>query len=214
MIATSTQTEAREEELELSEPLAAPAVDTERIEQAVREILLAVGDDPERPGLVDTPSRVARAYQEIFAGLGSDPGEHLSRVFDESSGELVLLRDISFFSMCEHHLLPFYGRAHVAYLPDGRRVVGLSKLARTVEVFARRPQVQERMTGQIADAIDRHLSAHGVLVVVEGRHMCMQMRGVRSTDGAMITTAARGIYAVDPAARAEVMALIDGQRRS
>lgn len=188
-------------------------IDHERIEQAIREILLAVGEDPDRPGLLETPARVARAYRELFSGLRTDPAEHLGRVFQESCDELVLLRDISFFSVCEHHLLPFTGRAHVAYLPDGRQVVGLSKLARTFEAFARRPQVQERLTAQVADALVEHLRPRGVLVVVEAEHMCMKMRGVRNPAGTMVTTAARGVYRDDPGARAEVLALMDIQRR-
>lgn len=188
----------------------ASGVDLRRAERAVRELLLAVGEDPSRDGLVDTPRRVAKMYGEIFRGLSTDPSEHLHRVFEESCDEVVLLRDIDFHSLCEHHLLPFHGKAHVAYLPR-RRVVGLSKLARTVEAYARRPQLQERMTRQIVDAIMEHLSPLGALVVVEAEHMCMKMRGVQKPNGVMVTSASRGILKSDPAARREVMSLITGR---
>ncbi len=206
--------DARDDMDALQRPSTAPAgVDTDRIAAAVREILHAVGDDPDREGLVDTPDRVARAYGELFGGLRQDPGRHLERVFDEQDAGLVLLRDIDFFSLCEHHLLPFYGRAHVAYLPSDGKVVGLSKLARTVDVYARRPQVQERLTRQIADALEQHLQPLGVAVVIESEHMCMKMRGVGKPHGLMVTTAVRGCYADDAAARVEVMQLIQSPRR-
>lgn len=210
MIAQALQTIPTEQTDFRVVPVETPpqAVDYPRIENAVREILLAVGENPARPGLVDTPARVARAYAELMSGLRTDPSEHLQRVFPAECGELVLLRDIAFSSLCEHHLLPFTGKAHVAYLPDGNQVVGLSKLARTVETFARRPQMQERLTAQVADAIQQHLNPQGVLVVVEGEHMCMKMRGVRNGGGMMVTTAARGIYKEDPAARREVLAMM------
>jgi len=178
---------------------------------AVRELLLAVGEDPDREGLQDTPRRVARMYRELFQGLATDPSVHLKRVFHEPCDEVVLLRDIDFYSLCEHHLLPFHGRAHVAYLPDGK-VVGLSKLARTVDAFARRPQVQERMTTQIAEALMEHLKPRGVVVIVEAEHLCMKMRGVRKPNGVMVTSAIRGIFRDDAAARAEVMSLINSRR--
>ena len=183
---------------------AAPAaagrpVDHARIARAVREILVAVGEDPDRDGLLDTPKRVAKAYAEMFRGLSEDVGDHLARTFEQSSGELITVTNINFFSVCEHHLLPFHGQAHVAYLPKHGRVVGLSKLARTVEVFARRPQLQERLTDQIADALVEHLDAAGVVVMVEGEHMCMKMRGVKSHDARMTTFARRGVHRLDEA---------------
>lgn len=185
-----------------------PPFDCERAERAVRELLLAVGEDPDREGLLDTPGRVARAYQELFAGLREDAGAHLARTFEQESEDLVTLGDIEFSSFCEHHLLPVFGRAHVAYLPSNRRVVGLSKLARTVEVYARRPQLQERMTAQIADALMEHLDPRGALVVVEAEHMCMRMRGVRKQSPVMRTTAARGVFECDPQLRLETLTLL------
>ena len=154
-------------------------VDVPRIERAVREILAAIGDDPDREGVADTPNRVARAYGELFAGLNEDAGEHLARQFDQEQAgdDVVLLRNIQFTSMCEHHLLPFTGRAHVAYLPDHGKVTGLSKLARTVDVFARRPQLQERLTAQIAEALQEHLDPRGVAVMIEAEHSCLKLRG-------------------------------------
>lgn len=184
----------------------------DRAEQAVRDLLLAVGEDPDREGLRDTPRRVARMYRELFAGMNADPAKHLQRVFHERYDEIVLLRDINFFSLCEHHLLPFHGVAHVAYLPDGK-VVGLSKLARTVDAFARRPQVQERMTCQIADALMEHLHPKGVAVVVEAEHLCMKMRGVQKPNGMMVTSALRGLFKENAASRAEVMGLIRDRSR-
>ena len=176
---------------------AAPSVDQARIARAVREILAAVGEDPDRDGLLDTPKRVAKAYAEMFSGLRQDASDHLARTFEQASGELITVTNINFFSVCEHHLLPFHGQAHVAYVPNHGRVVGLSKLARTVEVFARRPQLQERLTDQIADALVEHLDASGVVVMVEGEHMCMKMRGVKSHDARMTTFARRGVYRTD-----------------
>ena len=186
------------------------AVDHGRIERAVREILLAVGEDPDREGLLDTPARVARVYAETFAGLRQDAGVHLGRTFEhEASGDdVVLLRNIEFASMCEHHLAPFLGRAHIAYLPSGGKVTGLSKLARTVDVFARRPQLQERLTSQIADALVEHLQARGVAVLIEGEHLCMRVRGARKNDAEMVTTAMRGVYTEDRELRREVLALL------
>lgn len=183
-------------------------VDLDRIERAVREILLAIGENPDRDGLLDTPARVARAYRDLFAGLRQDPAAPLGTVFREATEGDVIVRGIEFFSVCEHHLLPFFGQAHVAYRPAGGRVVGLSKLVRTVEVFARRPQVQERLTGQVADALMRHLRPAGALVVVEAQHMCMAMRGVGKTGSTTLTTAARGVFETDVAARNEILRLL------
>jgi GTP cyclohydrolase I len=187
-------------------------VDTARAEAAVRELLLAVGEDPDRPGLRDTPGRVARAYAETFAGLWQDPGEILATVFDEDHDELVLVKDIPMYSTCEHHLVPFHGAAHVGYIPgvDGR-VTGLSKIARLVDVYARRPQVQERMTRQIADAVDEHLKPRGVLVVIEAEHLCMGMRGIRKPGSITVTSAVRGIIRDNAATRAEAMGLVLGR---
>jgi GTP cyclohydrolase I len=187
-------------------------VDMPRARAAVRELLLALGEDPERCGLIETPARVARAFREALAGREQDPGAHLSRTFDEGAGGLVLLRDIRFSSLCEHHLLPFVGRAHVAYLPASR-VVGLSKLARTVETYARRLQVQERLTAEVADALVEHLDARGALVVVEAEHFCMRVRGVNQPESTMVTLAARGAYERDEVARREVLALLRGPGR-
>jgi GTP cyclohydrolase IA len=183
-------------------------VDHARIEKAVREILLAVGEDPDRNGLLETPARVARMYAEMFAGLHSDPGRHLERVFEETYDELVLVRDISFNSMCEHHLLPFIGVAHVGYLPRGK-VVGLSKLARVVDEISRRPQVQERMTHQVANLIYEQLDAKGVVVVIEAEHTCMSIRGIRKPGALTITSAVRGICKSNESTRAEVLSLIN-----
>lgn len=184
------------------------AVDQARAERAVRELLIAVGEDPEREGLVDTPSRVARAYAEIFAGLDQSATDVLDKTFAIDHDELIILRDIELYSTCEHHLVPFHGVAHVGYIPskDGR-VTGLSKLARLVEIFARRPQVQERLTSQIADALVEHLHVQGVIVVVQAEHLCMSMRGIRKPGASTITSAVRGQLR-DPATRAEAMALM------
>jgi GTP cyclohydrolase I len=182
-------------------------IDPPRAERAVRELLLALGEDPQRPGLQDTPARVARMYRELFAGLDEDPARHLERTFGEPYDEIVLLKDINFSSLCEHHLLPFMGTAHVAYLPSDR-VVGLSKLARTVDAFARRPQIQERLTCQIADALMEHLDAKGALVVIESEHLCMKIRGVGKPNSTTVTSAVRGIFKSNAAARAEAMALL------
>lgn len=188
------------------EPIA--PFDAPRLERAFREVLLAMGEDPDREGLRDTPARVARAYAELFAGMTEDAGIHLSRTFAQEGDDPVLLRDIELVSFCEHHFLPVFGRAHVAYVPRGGRVVGLSKLARTVEVFARRPQLQERMTAQIADALVEHLEPAGALVVVEAEHMCMKLRGVRKREPVMTTRAVRGVFAEDGELRRETMALL------
>jgi GTP cyclohydrolase I len=190
---------------------AVPAYDAARAEAAVRELLLAVGEDPEREGLRDTPARVARAYQEIFAGLRQDPRDVLSATFDIGHEEMVLVKDIEVYSTCEHHLVPFHGVAHVGYIPGPTgRVTGLSKLARLVDVYARRPQVQERMTGEIADALVEVLEPRGVLVVVECEHLCMSMRGVRKPGSRTVTSAVRGQMR-DPATRAEAMSLVLGR---
>jgi GTP cyclohydrolase I len=188
----------------------AEQIDTARIERAVREILVAIGEDPDRPSLCDTPARVARMYAELFAGMYTDPSRHLSRPFAERYDELVLVRDISFNSMCEHHLLPFMGVAHVGYLPNGK-VAGLSKLARVVEEISRRPQVQERMTHQIADLINVELDAKGVVVVLEATHTCMTIRGVRKPGSLTVTSAVRGLFKTNQSSRAEAMALIYGK---
>ena len=178
------------------------------MERAVREILAAVGEDPDRNGLLETPARVARMYAELFSGLHLDPRRHLRRVFDESFDELVLVRDISFNSMCEHHLLPFLGKAHLGYLPKGK-IVGLSKLARVVEEVSRRPQVQERMTHLIADMMAEELDAKGVIVVLEAEHSCMSIRGIRKPGAVTITSAVRGLFKTNQSSRAEVMSLIN-----
>jgi GTP cyclohydrolase I len=188
------------------------SVDLERIEKNVREILEAIGEDPERNGLLDTPRRVAKMYSELFEGLGSDPAEHLKVVFEEEHDEMVMVRDIPFTSLCEHHLVPFMGRAHVAYIPGpSGRITGLSKLARTVEGFARRLQVQERMTSQIADALDSALEPQGALVVIEAEHLCMAMRGVRKPGTVTVTSAVRGIFRTDVSTRNEALAFIHGR---
>ena len=189
------------------------AVDQPRAEAAVRELLLAIGEDPDREGLVETPARVARAYGEFFAGLALDAGEVLSKTFQIEHEEMILVRDIEVYSMCEHHLVPFHGVAHVGYIPgkDGR-VTGLSKLARLVEMYARRPQVQERLTTQVADALTTHLAAQGVIVVVECEHLCMSMRGIRKPGSRTITSAVRGQLR-NPATRAEAMSLLLGGKR-
>lgn len=171
-------------------------VDQEKIKEAVKLLLEGIGEDTGREGLLETPDRIARMYSEIFAGMDEDAHEHLSRVFTVDHNEMVLEKDIVFYSMCEHHMMPFYGKAHVAYIPDGR-VVGLSKLARTVEVYARRLQIQERMTGQIADAIMRELEPQGVMVVLEAEHMCMTMRGVKKPGSKTVSIAARGVFERD-----------------
>jgi GTP cyclohydrolase IA len=194
-------------------PPAAGPVDQERIERAVREILLAVGEDPERDGLLDTPARVARMYAEQFAGLRQQPEDVLTTVFDAEHDEIVLVRDIEIYSMCEHHLLPFFGKAHIGYIPNGKgEITGLSKLARLADVYARRPQVQERMTCEIADALMRILEPRGVLVVLECEHLCMSMRGVRKPGATTVTSAVRGIFRKEARTRAEAMSLLFGNR--
>jgi GTP cyclohydrolase I len=187
-------------------------VDHDRIERAVREILVAVGEDPDREGLLETPARVARMYAEIFSGLHKDPSIHLKRVFTENYDEIVLVRDIEFHSMCEHHLLPITVKAHVGYLPNGK-VVGLSKLARVVDEVARRPQVQERMTETIANMIEEKLGARGVVVMIESSHSCMSMRGIRKAGASCTTSAMRGVFRENLSSRAEILGLILNQSR-
>lgn len=190
------------------DPATLPPFDHERAQAAIRELLLAAGEDPERDGLKDTPARVARMYAEIFAGLRQRPEDVLTTTFDIAHDELVLVRDIELWSQCEHHLVPFFGRAHVGYIPaEGGRITGLSKLARLVDVYAKRPQVQERLTTQIADALDRILKPQGIIVVLEAEHLCMAMRGVRKPGSRTTTSAVRGQLR-DPATRAEAMSLI------
>ena len=194
-------------------PATAPTVDLPRIEAAVTEILLAIGEDPARDGLVETPARVARMYAEVFAGLHEQAGDHLNVTFAADHDEMVMVRDIPCYSFCEHHLIPFHGKAHVAYIPgvDGR-ITGLSKVARLVDAYAKRPQVQERLTAQIADEVERTLQPRGVLVVVEAEHLCMSMRGVRKPGATTVTSAVRGLFRSNPATRAEAMAFVHASR--
>ena len=189
---------------------ATQVVDHPPIEAAVREILTAVGENPDREGLLETPARVARMYAEMFSGLHDDPRRHLGKAFTEKYDELVLVRDIAFHSMCEHHLLPFMGHAHIGYIPNGR-VLGLSKLARVVEAVSHKPQVQERMTEQIADLLEHDLGAKGVAVVLEASHTCMTIRGVRKPGSLCVTSAMKGIFRDNVSSRAEVMSLINGK---
>ena len=186
------------------------AMDLDKVEEGVRLILEGIGEDPQREGLEKTPERVARMYAECFAGLEEDPAQHFETTFDEHSEELIILRDIPFYSMCEHHLAPFFGKANIAYIPaaDGR-ICGLSKLARLVEVFARRPQVQERLTSQIADTLMKELNPQGVIVVIEAEHLCMNMRGVKKPGSKTVTRAVRGLFKQDKAATNEALALIN-----
>lgn len=183
-------------------------IDAKRIEHAVTELLLAIGEDPSRDGLVDTPARVARAYQEIFSGIHVDPAQALTTNFDLGHEELVLVKGIEFYSICEHHLLPFFGVAHIGYIPGfGGKITGLSKLARVVDLYAKRPQVQERLTTQIADAIEEKLQPTGVVVIMEAQHLCMSMRGIKKTNALTVTSTTRGSLKDEPA-RSEVMNLI------
>jgi GTP cyclohydrolase IA len=194
------------------EPGSLVPVDLPRIERAIRELLLAIGEDPDRDGLADTPRRVANMYQEIFSGLHEQPERHLNVTFEANHDEMVMVRDIQVYSVCEHHLMPWFGQAHVAYIPnDDGRITGLSKLARLIEGFARRPQVQERLTSQVADAIERVLSPRGVLVVVEAEHLCMSMRGIRKPGATTVTSAVRGLFRDSVAARAEAMSFVRGR---
>jgi GTP cyclohydrolase I len=185
-------------------------IDMERIRRAVEEILLAIGEDPRREGLVRTPHRVAEMYAEVFQGLKQDPGEVLRIGFDENHQEMVIIKDIPFYSMCEHHLLPFHGRAHIGYIPRGR-VVGISKLARAVEILARRPQLQERLTSQVADCIMDSIKPSGVGVVIEAEHLCMTMRGIRKPGSVVVTSANRGIFLSRRETRTEFLSLIGGR---
>jgi GTP cyclohydrolase IA len=190
-----------------------PEVDKPRIERAIREILLAIGEDPERDGLAETPARVARAYAEQFAGLRQRPEDVLNKVFDADHDEMVLVRDIELYSTCEHHLVPFFGVAHIGYIPNDKgQITGLSKLARLVDTYARRPQVQERMTSQIADALVANLEPRGVIVVIEAEHLCMSMRGVRKPGARTVTSAVRGVFRDSARTRAEAMSLVHGAR--
>lgn len=182
-------------------------VDKEKVKEGVKLILEAIGEDPEREGLIETPDRIARMYEEIFSGIGQDAKEHLSKSFTIERNDMVLEKDITFYSMCEHHLVPFYGKVHIAYIPNGR-VAGLSKLARTVEVYAKKPQLQERLTSEVADAIMEYLGAKGVMVVVEAEHMCMTMRGVKKPGTRTLTTSFRGIFEEDKDLRNEVYRLL------
>jgi GTP cyclohydrolase IA len=187
-------------------------MDRSKIEEGVRLILEGIGEDLEREGLARTPERVADMYEEIFSGIGEDPAEHLAVTFNEGHQEMVLVRDIPLYSVCEHHLVPFIGRAHVAYIPgEEGRICGLSKLARVVDVFAKRPQVQERMTSRIADTIVEHLQPQGVIVVIEAEHLCMSMRGVKKAGTTTTTSAVRGSFQRNVATRAEAMSLIKGR---
>ncbi|ALC90111.1 GTP cyclohydrolase [Bacillus sp. FJAT-18017] len=183
-------------------------VDKARIEEAVRTILEAIGEDPDREGLLDTPKRVAKMYEEVFSGMHQDPREYFETIFGEEHEELVLVKDIPFYSMCEHHLVPFFGKAHVAYIPRNGRVTGLSKLARAVEAVAKRPQLQERITSEVANSIMQTLKPYGVMVVVEAEHMCMTMRGVKKPGSKTVTSAVRGIFNENAIARSEVLSLI------
>ena len=184
------------------------SIDRDRIVAAVREILIAIGEDPDREGLRETPQRVARMYQELFSGLHEDPATYTKKFFNENYNEIVLVRDISFNSICEHHLMPFMGNIHIGYIPDGR-VIGLSKLARVIEVFSHRPQVQERLTEDIAELLYRELRAKAVAVVVEATHTCMTLRGVKKPGSLCVTSALRGGFLKNPSSRAEILALIN-----
>lgn len=183
-------------------------MDKERIQNAVREILIAVGEDPDREGLVETPKRVANMYEEIFAGLTEDPKQHIKLFNEQSNDEMVIVKDIPFYSMCEHHLLPFFGKAHIGYIPSDNKIIGLSKLARIVDNFAKKPQVQERLTSDIADFLNDNLQPKGVAVIMEAEHMCMTMRGARAAGSKTQTSALRGIMRTDAKTRAEILSLL------
>lgn len=183
-------------------------MDKERIQNAVREILIAVGEDPDREGLVETPKRVANMYEEIFAGLTEDPKQHIKLFNELSNDEMVIVKDIPFYSMCEHHLLPFFGKAHIGYIPSDNKIIGLSKLARIVDNFAKKPQVQERLTSDIADFLNDNLQPKGVAVIMEAEHMCMTMRGARAAGSKTQTSALRGIMRTDAKTRPEVLSLL------
>jgi GTP cyclohydrolase IA len=197
----------------MTRPRPTGQIDLERAEAAVRELLIAVGENPDREGLKSTPARVARSYQEVFGGLFVNPDDVLETTFDESHDELVLVKDIAIYSTCEHHLVPWHGSAAVGYIPgESGRITGLSKLARVVDLYARRPQVQERLTSQVADAVMRRLEPQGVIVVVQAEHLCMAMRGVRKPGSLTMTSAVRGIFKSDQRTRAEALSLILGPR--
>ena len=183
-------------------------MDKERIQNAVREILIAVGEDPDREGLLETPKRVANMYEEIFAGLTEDPKQHIKLFNEQSNDEMVIVKDIPFYSMCEHHLLPFFGKAHIGYIPSDNKIIGLSKLARIVDNFAKKPQVQERLTSDIADFLNDNLQPKGVAVIMEAEHMCMTMRGARAAGSKTQTSALRGIMRTHAKTRAEVLSLL------
>ena len=183
-------------------------MDKERIQNAVREILIAVGENPDREGLVETPKRVANMYEKIFAGLTEDPKQHIKLFNEQSNDEMVIVKDIPFYSMCEHHLLPFFGKAHIGYIPSDNKIIGLSKLARIVDNFAKKPQVQERLTSDIADFLNDNLQPKGVAVIMEAEHMCMTMRGARAAGSKTQTSALRGIMRTDAKTRAEVLSLL------
>lgn len=183
-------------------------MDKERIQNAVREILIAVGEDPDREGLLETPKRVANMYEEIFAGLTEDPKQHIKLFNEQSNDEMVIVKDIPFYSMCEHHLLPFFGKAHIGYIPSDNKIIGLSKLARIVDNFAKKPNVQERLTSDIADFLNDNLQPKGVAVIMEAEHMCMTMRGARAAGSKTQTSALRGIMRTDAKTRAEVLSLL------
>lgn len=185
-------------------------MDKERIEKAVREILVAIGEDPDREGLIETPKRVAAMYEEIFSGINDNPARHLKVFSEKDNDEVVVVRDIPLYSMCEHHLLPFVGKAHIAYIPSDGKVIGLSKLARIVDVFAKRPQLQERLTSQIADFLDEELNPLGIAVIVEAQHLCMTMRGAKAAGSMTQTSALRGLAKKDARTRAEIMSLLKG----
>ena len=187
-------------------------MDKARIEAAVRELLIAIGEDPDREGLVETPNSVARMYEEIYAGLEEDPKKHLKIFNEDNNDEMVIVRDIPLYSICEHHLIPFIGKAHIAYIPGNGKVIGLSKLARIVNCFAKRPQLQERLTSQVADFLDENLEPQGVAVVVEAEHLCMTMRGARASGSQTRTSAMRGIMRSDARTRAEALSLLSGTR--
>ena len=197
---------------QIRDPKTVASVDAPRIERAMLEIIEALGEDPLREGLVDTPARVARMYMELFEGLRIDPADYLKVGFEASHDEMVILRDIPFYSVCEHHFMPFHGIAAVGYIPDGR-VVGISKLARLVEGYARRPQLQERLTSQVADALMDTLHPDGVAVIIEAEHLCMTQRGIKKPGSSMVTSAMKGIFRSNVSSRAEVMQLIYGNRR-
>lgn len=198
------------DDLEVAARRLSPEIDRDRIAAAVREILAAIGEDPNRDGLLDTPKRVARMYAEVCAGLHSDPRRHLETSFEAGHDEIVVVRDIPFYSLCEHHLVPFFGTAHVGYIPNTEgRITGLSKLARVVDDYAKRPQVQERLTTQVADALEDVLEPRAVLVMMSAEHLCMSMRGIRKAGSSTVTSAVRGVFRTDMASRLEAMRLLE-----